>query len=195
MKISRLIFLPGLAAGIGIVLLLNPLKAASTGEQPIVLLRPTPTAPKESINLDGSKKLTLKTQRQTDGTTTSIVTASNRDGTDEKTLLTKTLASGASLELHNSWAPADAYVFVEERSNGSQRFLVLKSSGEPFAKGEEYLDITALFAARETGYAFRDATGWASETLLIIRTSKEDGTNGPSFWFEVPSRAFIQLAR
>ena len=53
--------------------------------------------------------------------------------------------------------------------------------------------MTSLFEQKKTGYSFKAATGWGSETLLIVTTTKENGTNGPSYWFVIDTRAFLQL--
>lgn len=94
----------------------------------------------------------------------------------------------------NSWDPTDTYIFLEEHNSGAVDFFVLKASGEPFADGNKYIDVGAVWANKKMEYTIRTATGWASGTLLIIYTSKDDGSRGPAFWFEIPSTAILQLA-
>lgn len=187
-----------LLAGIigGVVLFVGRQKTVVPMEQPIVLLRPTPTpVPREESSIDNAKKLRLREERQADGSTTYLLFAMDANGTNQRLIFQKTLAAGTSLELHNSWSPDGTYVFVGEKGPGGEKFFVLQSTGAPFADGQTALDVGALFDARKTGYTFDKVTGWASGTLLIIYTKTDQGAKGPSYWLELPSRAFLQLAR
>ncbi|MEK7129431.1 MAG: hypothetical protein AAB803_00280 [Patescibacteria group bacterium] len=185
-----------LLAGAGVFFITKQKAAAPTSEQPIVLLRPTPTPiPREEASIDGTKKLRLQAARQTDGSTTYLVFTADANGANQHLIFQKTLAAGTSLDLHNSWSPDGTYVFLIEKGPAGEKFLVLQSTGAAFADGQTALDVGALFDARKTGYLFDKVTGWASPTLLIIYTKTEQGAKGPSYWLELPSRAFLQLAR
>ncbi len=94
----------------------------------------------------------------------------------------------------NSWSPDNKYLFITQVQGASVSALVFKASGESFTNGDQYIDVLPLFTKRDSGYAISDITGWDSETLLHILT-KKGSEIGPSFWFEVPSNAFYQLAR
>ena len=151
---------------------------------------------------DGSVTLISRAVKNSDGTATYEFTASGLSGIQilpagsSRKIFTKTVGPGASMMIPaNTWAPENRYVFLEEKdASAAKRFFVVRTTGEPFVSGAEYLDVTALFAEKKTGYTFREATGWASPTLLIITTDKDQGTRGPSYWFEIPSGAFLQLA-
>lgn len=185
-----------LFAGAGAFFIAKQKAAGSTSEQPIVLLRPTPTPlPREEASIDNTKKLRLQATRQTDGSITYLVFTTDAAGANRHLIFQKTEPSGTSLDLHNSWSPEGAYVFIIEKGSAGEKFFVLQSSGAPFADGQTALDVGALFDARKTGYVFDKVTGWASPTLLIIYTKTDQGAKGPSYWFELPSRAFLQLAR
>ena len=93
----------------------------------------------------------------------------------------------------NSWSPDNKYVFVQKKENGIIDSFVLKASGEPFVKTEQYLDVRALFEQHKTKYTLKDATGWDAPELLHI-TTVNGSEKGPSYWFEIPSKAFLQLA-
>lgn len=180
----------------GVVLFIGRQKTVVPMEQPIVLLRPTPTpVPREESSIDNAKKLRLQAARQADGSTTYFLFAMDANGANQRLIFQKTLAAGTSLDLHNSWSADGTYVFVKELGPAGEKAYVLESSGVPFADGQMALDVRELFDARKTGYVFDKVTGWASGTLLILYTKTEQGAKGPSFWFELPSRAFLQLAR
>lgn len=167
-------------------------------------IMPSPTT-SEVHSPDGSVTLISRAIKSAD-TTAYVFTASGLTaptvpsglpaGTSRK-IFTKTVGAGASMMIpQNTWAPEHRYVFLNEIDGiGAKRYYVVSASGEPFAGGKEYLDVTALFAEKKTGFMFREATGWASPTLLIITTDKDQSTRGPSYWFEIPSGAFLQLAR
>lgn len=173
---------------------------ASTGEESLYAT-PTTKPPQNTEIFDthssnADRKLVLRVMRQRDGGATYTYAITDMSGGNERVLLAKTLPAGASMALPaNAWDPTDTYVFVEEKNSGTVDYFVLKTNGEPFAQGQQYIDVGAVWANKEIGYTIRTATGWASGTLLIVYTSKDDGTKGPAYWFEIPSTAILQLAR
>jgi hypothetical protein len=131
---------------------------------------------------DGAKKLQLRTETQTDGASQYEISV------DGKTLYTETLGAGASLFLpENAWDPTNTYVFFGKKDIAGRNYFVLSGAGGPV------IDVGAVWNEKKIPFAIREATGWASGTLLIIYTSKPDGSKGPAFWFEIPSTAIIQL--
>lgn len=165
-----------------------PVPSASIRTNPTVMPSPTTS---EVHAPDGSVTLISRAIKNADKTTTYMFTAAGRK------ILTKTVGLGVTLTIPaNTWAPEHRYVFLEETDATSvKRFYVVATNGEPFPGGKEYLDVTALFAEKKTGFMFREATGWASPTLLIFTTNRDGQTRGPSYWFEIPSGAFLQLTR
>lgn len=173
-----------------------------------LMATPTPVEPTTIVigtatSMDG--KATVVLQRTADresGMQTYAFIANN----SSSPLFTKTLPPRTSMSLPaNSWSPDNKYLFIgEENEQGEKNYFVLKASGEPFTNDQQYLDVGTLFAAKKLKYTLDEATGWASPTLLILTTKKaegpesdrgNDGTPGPSFWFEVPSKAIMQLSR
>lgn len=164
---------------------------------------PVPSAVPKSLKTQESdvhssnadKKFVLRATPGQDGTTTYTFTVADLAGTNAHVLFTKTLGPGAVMSLPwNAWDPTDTYVFIGEKVGSALNYYVFKSSGEPFANGDKFIDVGAVWTEKKIGFSIRDATGWASGTLLIIYTSKDDGAKGPAFWFEIPSTAIIQLA-
>lgn len=196
MKASTVILISLVLLGGAGVFFVTKQKAAVPMEQPIVFLRPTPTPiPREEASIDGTKKLRLQAARQTDGSTTYLLFTADANGANQRLIFQKTEPAGTVIDLHNSWSPDGTYVFVKEKGSAGEKFFVLQSSGVAFADGQTALDVGALFDARKTGYVFDKVTGWASPTLLILYTKTDQGAKGPSYWLELPSRAFLQLAR
>lgn len=115
----------------------------------------------------------------------------------EQIIFTTTASASSTLSIPgNSWSPDNKYIFLQEKIAGNGlTFLVLKTSGEVFSNDQKYLDVGAFFAQKQPKYMMTDVTGWASPTLLIVYTKTDTGEKGPSFWFDITSLSFIQLAR
>ncbi len=154
------------------------------------------TEEKEVRSLDGSQKLIMKSQRQSDGTNTYSFTIVDTNKNSEQPLFAQTLPSASSMNLpQNSWAPDNMYVFVQENADGGVHYLVFKVSREPFTSGEQYIDVAPLFAKSQPNLKLKEVTGWDGPDTLHVTTTTPEGAKGPSFWFIVSSRAFLQLAR
>lgn len=180
---------------------LTPAKAASVAVNPTALVPPTPVAARpQKTEIDSAKadqKLVLVATPGQNGTTAYTFSITDFNGNNPRPLLTRTLGPGATMSLPwNAWDPTDTYVFIAEQNSGQPPdFFVLRADGQPIVSGQQAIDVGSVWTAKDPGYTIRTATGWASGTLLIVYTSKNDGTNGPSFWFEIPDTAIIQLAR
>ncbi|MDP2637816.1 MAG: hypothetical protein Q8P26_02035 [Candidatus Levybacteria bacterium] len=147
------------------------------------------------ISPDGVKKVIMKVTENLNGTKTYDFSTADGDGLNEQHIFTKTLDSLNSITLpFNTWSPDDKYFFVQENLGNIKNVLVFKALGEQFSAEEDYLNATDSFIQKDTGNNFDTATGWASETLIIMNTTKPDNTKGPSYWFEVPSKAIIRLS-
>jgi hypothetical protein len=147
------------------------------------------------ISPDGVKKVIMKKIENSDNTVTYDFSTANEDGTSVQNIFTKTLDSSKDMIIpFNTWSPDDKHFFIEENAGSSKDIFVFKADGSQFAGGEIYLDATDLFNKVNTGYNFDVATGWASESLIIINTTKPDNSKGPSYWLEIPSKVIIQLS-
>lgn len=115
--------------------------------------------------------------------------------TSRKLIFKKTVSADSMMQMSpNAWSPDNKYLFITEKSASSVNYFVFRGDGESFSESEQYIDVVLHFVAKNTGYTLSEITGWDSETLLHVYTTKEDGSRGPSFWFEVPSKNTIQLA-
>jgi hypothetical protein len=146
------------------------------------------------ISSDGSKKVILRKIQK--GDKTQIVTVSTQDGNGDngQVIFSKSLQKDKSMSIpYNTWSPDNKYFFIQENTATGSGIMVFNSKGESFGNGEAYLDLTGLFEKQETGNNFSEATGWASETLIIVNAATKENTK-VSYWFEVPSKAIIQLS-
>lgn len=147
------------------------------------------------ISSDGKKMVYLKGIQNSNGSTYYTISVTDGQGNDEQVLFREAVAAGGNMTIpYNTWSPDDKYFFILEQTKNVIKVLVFKASGEAFSDDQFYLDATDVFANRKTGYTFDEATGWASNSLLLINTVTTDDTKGPSYWLEVPSRAVIRLS-
>lgn len=169
-------------------------------DQPIVIA-PTPTlAPNTSRTTnvhasDGKVKVILESDKKTDGSTIYTIWTSTIADTDKKHIFTKIEPNNAAIVLpQNAWSPDDTYFFVLENQNNTITALVFKASGEIFTNGQQHLDVTPLFVQRNSKLEITNITGWASPTLLYVLTKADSAQKGPTFWFDISSKSFLQLA-
>lgn len=160
---------------------------------------PTPFVPEvtssSQTSSDGTKKVTVKVTTNKDLTRTYDILTSDNDGSNEHAVISKKLDAKKSISIpFNTWSPNNNYFFIQENTEADPLIMVFTATGEPFADGEAYLDATDAFAKQATENQFGQATGWASETLIFINSVLPDKTKGPTYWFEVPSKAVIQLS-
>lgn len=159
---------------------------------------PTP-APEQNIfsqiSPDGTKQVIMQITDNKDDTQTYSFYTADGSGINEQFIFDKTLDMAKYMTIpFNTWSSNNQYFFIQENARERKSIFAFKASGEEFSEGEKYFDVTDLFRKKDTGNNFKEATGWASESLIIINTTKEDNTKGPSYWFEVPSKAVIQLS-
>lgn len=180
---------------VGIILAIGYQKRNLTNQvETLIVTEPVTEKVGEVRSLDGIATLILeRTINKNDQT--QIYSFKTADASSP--IFTKTVSLSTSMALPaNSWSPGNKYVFIEEKNEqGERNYLVLKASGEPVAKDQPYYNVGALFTAKKIKYILSEATGWASPTLLILTTKKDQENSGPSFWFEIPSKAFLQLSR
>lgn len=188
-----IILLVALAFG-GVLFLVNSEKLTSTNPPNAVLIKPIAPTPAvqntEVHSSDGEMNLIMQKQKQSDGLATYSFFTSDIAGNNKKILFEKIVNAGVSMEIpKNSWSPDNKYVFLREDEPSSFSIFVFKASGENLSSTEKYIDVMPLFSESKIKYEMKDITGWDSPTLLHVITS------GPSYWFDITTRAFLQLAR
>lgn len=167
---------------------------SSIPSAPVEVISPKVTVSSQ-ISPDGTKKVVMKVTQNQDNTSTCDISTTDENGANDQHIFTKVLDSEDKMFVpFNTWSPDDKYFFIEQNAGGIKSIFAFKATGEAFSDTEAYFDVTDLFGQKNTGNNFDEATGWASETLIIINTKKPDNTKGPSYWFEIPSKAVIQLS-
>lgn len=140
---------------------------------------------------DGLKKLTLSAKSEGESSNYSVF-----NGSETAPFYSEILPQSMSLGLSdNAFSPGEQYLFLEKNGEGIKNALVFMTDKSLFENGSQFLDVYSLYNSKNLPNKFAGATGWADRTLLIIETTKEDGTKGAKYWFDVPSQSFIQLAR
>lgn len=144
---------------------------------------------------DGKTKLIQTSSRLADASTSYTFKVTDGTSDSPRVLFSKKLASGETAEIPaNSWSPDNKQLFIKENSGGTTNYFVYKANGSKYKNGDDYLDVSSLWQKSKNRYSIKMATGWAGNDLLELRTIKEGGTDGPSFWFVTSSRGFLQLA-
>lgn len=163
-------------------------------------LSPTPTHPPtkpqvtSQVSPDGTKLLTLAVITNQNNSKTYTFVTSNADGKNQNTTYT-TISSKDSWSIpFNTWSPDNKYLFITHITSSGSEGLVLRTDGKLITETESNLNTRKIFTDKNTGNTYEETTGWASETLLIINTKLADGSKGPSYWLEIPSKGIIQLS-
>ena len=155
----------------------------------------SPPSPQETTmdSPDGSETLSLVKKVNSGSIEYSLFVSSSPE--QKKLIFNKNIYPSASLEIpFNTWSPDNSYVFIKEKTPSNDNYLVFKSSGDLFANGSPYVSIQELFKEKIPNYLITDVTGWADNTLLVVNTEGLETNSKLSFWFDVPSQSFMQLA-
>lgn len=197
------IFLVTLAAGISLFFVIRknnyqPQFSIASGV-PSMSIQTEVVSPKitvsSQISPDGAKKVIMKVTQNSDNTATYDFSTADENGANEQNVFTKILDSSKNMTIpFNTWSPDNKFFFIQQNDGNNKSVFAFKADGSAFSDTEKYFDVTDLFMKQNNGNNFDEATGWASETLIIINTTKKDNAKGPSYWFEVPSKAIIQLS-
>lgn len=162
---------------------------------------PTPIIPKpetaSQVSPDGTKQLTMTITTHNDFSKTYLFITSDANGSNQHVVYetTNTASDSGTMSIpFNSWSPNDRYLFITKINNSGTEALVMRGDAQPITENESNFNVTEIFESRITGNIYQETTGWASDTLLIINTKTSDGSKGPSYWFEVPTKAIIQLS-
>jgi len=147
------------------------------------------------VSPDGNSQVTLSVKNTQDSSSTySFYVASPIYNTNSKQIFSKTVDNKSSISTpFNTFSPDNNYIFLTDNEPDMTHYLVFNATGQPFANGQQYLDVSELFRQYTSSYSLYQVTGWASNTLLVIETSVNNAS-GPSFWFDVTNGSFIRLA-
>lgn len=165
--------------------------------QPEIVSTPTPqpSTQSEIHSPDGTMNLIMQKKSLEDNSQVYSFFTQEIAKKSKLLLFTKTVNEENSMTIpYNSWSPDNKYVFIQENNASSLAFLVFTASGDNFSNGLQYLDVIPLFDNLKTAYKVSTITGWDSPTLMHVKTVTAENKKGPSYWFDVTSRVFLQLA-
>lgn len=190
---ARLLVVLGIVGAAGAILLSRNLPLEnSNASGPLPPARASENA--EIHSSDGTMKLVTKTTKNANSSSMYSFTVSAIDGSDPHMIYATSASPSATLAIpYNSWSPDNKIVFIEKKSTDGDTYLVLLASGENFANGDKAIDVLALFKEKQPSLRLKEITGWDGIGLLHVTTLTEQGTKGPSFWFDIASRSFLQL--
>lgn len=161
------------------------------------IISPVFTPKEESFSQtspDGTKKVMMSMVSDKDSNKTYTLTTANSDNSEQAQIHHVTLPADQTIAIpFNSFSPDNKYFFVTHIKNRVNEALVFKTNGEPMTETEKYLKVEETFRTKEIKNPYKETTGWASETLLIVNTTPENGSK-QSYWFEVPGKAIIGLS-
>jgi len=146
------------------------------------------------ISPDGTKLLTMTRVANQNTTKTYTFTTSGLDSSNQHQIYSVTYGVDSMTIPFNTWSPDDNYVFINHLSSVGNEALVFKADGTPISSTDNFFNATQIFSSKITDNLYMETTGWASPTLLIINSKKQDGTKSTSYWLEIPSKAVIPLA-
>jgi len=169
---------------------------------PAVFATPTPVSNAVFVHSpDGTQQVIMHTQKQQDNSvlytfaTSAVPSPDSGASTGEKVFFNRTIGGQGTMAIPlNTYSPDNKLLFLEEDESGFKNIYVFKADGSFFANGQQYLDVSSLFAQKQTSNVFNTVTGWDSATLMHVSTTIDGKTRGTSYWFEVPSMSFIPLA-
>lgn len=195
---SPLAFLLILAIGVvGVVFwfstktVLSPIRQSYLPSEP-----PSPTPnPKigtlSQISPDGKKTIELTVKEISPGNLNYLINVNDNMDNTSSLIHSSHLESEVEVMIpFNTWSPDNKRFFIVEKQPLATNFLLFQADGSVNS-----VQITAEYEQAEIPYILSDITGWASPTLLIVRTDeRETGEPGPSYWYETSSRKFIRLS-
>ncbi len=93
----------------------------------------------------------------------------------------------------NSWSSDNKYLFLQLNNSKGKNYYVFKADASLFADGLKYLDVGDYWSQGEREDVIKEVSGWAGPDLLMVYTTKPDGTGSSAYWFMVSSRKFMQV--
>lgn len=162
-----------------------------SNQEPLATSTPAQTQSTEAKSIDGKLTFFMKVRPQSEKLSSYNFSIDN--GEKEYTVFSIGATPDSFVMPQNSWSPDGTYVFLIEKTTIPSVY-VFQASGESFGEEQNYLNVTDLFTQKFPEKRLAKATGWDSRGLLHIRSQNSDNTQGPSYWFDVDSRTFIQLA-
>lgn len=143
---------------------------------------------------DGKKSLTLKSQKTGQSPIYEAYVTETSTGNISQ-IFSGLKKEFSSIQIpYNTWSPDNLYFFLTDtKSSDATDYLVFQASGEPYDDGIQSINLSEYFKQKVPNYVLQEVTGWAAPYLILINVKNLDGSEGPSFWFDVSTRSFQQL--
>lgn len=141
-------------------------------------------------------EVNMNIREETNGAlVTEAFTIINQKTGKETQIYKETLAQGNSITVpYNTFSPDNKYVFLQKTEANATSYFVLRTDGTPMEKDGQILDFLNLFNEKYPDFKVTDVTGWGGMGLIVMNTNKQNGEKGPSFWYDVSGKTFIQLS-
>ncbi len=154
---------------------------------------PNPESVQTGESSDGKISLEMNGKKETDVTTWTLT--AGQVGTPVKKIWSAALPHDTTMSIpFNAVSPDNKYLFLKQQAPDKARYLVLTASGEPLSQDFPTIEFAELFETKYPEYKITAVTGWGGINLIVFNTDQVNGGTGPSFWFEIPSHAFIRLS-
>ena len=149
----------------------------------------------EKPSADGTVKLTETVQKTPDGNNSyTFVVTTMKDSTTKTIFNSTEIPTTSYLIPDNSWSNDNKPFFIEKVTPNSIQYLVYKVDGSDYQNSGKFLDVGSFWSKTKTNLSIKTVTGWASGDLLIVYTTKPDGTDGPHYWFVISTKSFMLLS-
>lgn len=192
-KIPVLIFI--LVAAIAVIFLSQKMQKSESAQYTPSLAEAEETPLLSSvISPEGKMTLNMKSERVEAGTKYSFSIKDSATGAENE-IFYKTVSGGVTISIPaNTFSPDNKYIFLRETNGIADSYFVITTSGEPITEDLQAYDISSPFSVKYPDLTVTEMTGWGGINLIVINTSRANGVKGPSYWFDVPSKSFIQLS-
>lgn len=198
MNIKRIFFLTVLFLIAGLISLNFKSGITTEVQKTISVVKESQAAvPEETVVNDAGQNkfnLTMLKHKNQDETTTYSFHVINLETKVDFSLYEEQVGMGTSFETpFNSWSPDDKQLFIQRNSGGESNYYVFNADGSSFKDGQKFLNVKDYWSEKNK-FRIKTITGWAAKDLLVVKTLTDDGRDGPSYWFVISSRKFMQLA-
>lgn len=142
---------------------------------------------------NGKMNLIVKTVKEKSGTKETFFTQDIKTGREVE-IYSEELSGSEILIPYNTFSPDNKYIFLKKTGPGGVGYFVVKTDGTNFSNDQKTADFLSLFNAKYPDHKVTDATGWGGVGLIVVNTDLAKGGQDHSFWYDVASNSFIQLA-
>lgn len=161
------------------------------------ITEPSPSPNPEQIifanSSDGKINLEMKQEKGASAITWTLTARQGEEAA--KTIWWQSLPNETTISIpFNTVSPDNKYMFLKLAGPDKIRYFVLTTSGKPLVSGAQTVEFSELFEAKYPEYIISEVTGWGGTNLIVFNTDKVSGGIGPSFWFDLSGKSFIQLS-